>query len=295
MTSVIVITRNRPAMVEGCLAHLDGQGAGEILVVDASDDELTEPIVRRAGARYVDFRGAKHQMPASRNLGIARATGSLLAFLDDDSMARPGWLRALEAQFFGAAIGAVGGRAVDENEYTSGNPELVGRLMPDGTRIDNFNADPGRVLDVDRVRGCNMAFRRDLLVRLGGFDRRYTGSNVNEASDMCLRVKQAGFKVLFEPKAVVDHLSAPREAIPRDPRELRTQFYLARNRAYLLLKTVGPSPAILRALFFADLAEILSKVGASPRPGPAWAVAHILGKTFGVGASLLPRGTGLPN
>ncbi|MBU6429247.1 MAG: glycosyltransferase, partial [Cyanobacteria bacterium REEB65] len=214
-TTIVVITRNRPQMLERCLAQLEDQGAGEILVVDASDTAVCLPLVERFRATYLSFLARKGQMPASRNLGIARATGSIVAFLDDDSMARPGWLAALVAPFADPTVGCVGGRAVDPAEPALADRRHVGLLLSDGTRIDNFNADPGEILEVDRVRGCNMAFRRAVLQQLGGFDRAYTGSNVNEASDMCLRVQRAGFRVLYEPRAVVDHLSAPRQEIPR--------------------------------------------------------------------------------
>lgn len=289
--SVVIITRNRPDMVRRCLEHVADQGALEILVVDASDDLATREVVDRTpGVRYLDLRGARNQMPASRNLGIAHCRGDVVAFLDDDSMARPGWLAALLGAYSGPEIGCVGGRAVDEHEPTLPDPHLVGRLLPDGTRIDNFNADPGRILEVDRVRGCNMSFRRELLLRLGGFDRRYTGTNVNEAGDMGLRVKNAGYKVLYEPAAVVDHLSAPREELPRDPRSWRTQYYLARNRTYFLLKNAF-RPAVLRTLYLREIAQVFGKLAAN---GPLWVAAHLGGKIAGTLVALLPRATGIP-
>jgi GT2 family glycosyltransferase len=289
--SVVIITRNRPDMLRRCLEHLAGQGADEILVVDASDgSETLALLMDHPGVWYLDFRGQRNKMPASRNVGIASARGDIVAFLDDDSLARPGWLAAIRGAFT-EGVGCVGGRAVDENEPTLPDATCVGRLLPDGTRIDNFNADPGRILEVDRVRGCNMAFRRDVLVALGGFDRQYTGSNVNEAGDMCLRVKAAGHKVLYEPAAVVDHVSAPREEIPRDPATRRTQYFLARNRTYLLLKTLGPTRAVLGTLFGRELAEAW---GARRRNGAAWVLAHVGGKAVGLLVACLPRHTGMP-
>lgn len=281
-------------MLARCLGHLEDQGADQVLVVDASDDDPSQAVVSRSSwATYVDFRGHRNQMPASRNLGIVRATGAIVAFLDDDSLAYPGWLEALLGAFDDAQVGCAGGRAIDPTEPTLADPTLVGRLLADGTRIDNFNADPGRRLEVDRVRGCNMAFRRDLLVRLCGFDRAYTGSNVNEAGDMCLRVKRAGYKVVYEPRAVVDHVAAPREEIPRDPAARATQYYLARNRAYLLLKSLGPTLAVLRTLYLEEPGAVLARLWSPPSPGLAWVAAHLLGKLTGTLASMAPRRTGL--
>ncbi|MBI6545936.1 MAG: glycosyltransferase [Cyanobacteria bacterium NC_groundwater_1444_Ag_S-0.65um_54_12] len=294
-SSIVIITRNRPAMLQRCLERLRDQPANEILVVDASDDRRTEKIVADCNSiRYVPFCGARHQMPASRNLGIARCTGGIVVFIDDDSLVHPAWLTTLLSHYGDKTVGAVGGRAIDPTEPILPDAEMVGRLLADGTRIDNFNADPGRVLEVDRVRGCNMSFRRDLLVKLGGFDRRYRGSNVNEAADMCLRVKQAGYRILYDPRAAVDHLAAPREAISRDPGTWWTQYYLARNRAYLLLKILGGQRHILYALWVRDLEKALKQSRQASWSGSPWLLAHLLGKVVGSWIALLPRQTGLP-
>lgn len=288
--TVVVITRNRPAMLRDCLDHLRAstRPPDQLIVVDASSDEATRHLVGGyPEVTYLFLPRGNNRMPGSRNLALRHATGEVVAFLDDDSMARPDWLSALMSAYDSPDVGGVGGRAIDPQEPTLPDPTKVGRILPDGSRIDNFNADPGSVLDVDRVRGCNMSFRRALLLQLGGFDEGYTGSNVNEASDVCLRVRHAGYRIRYHPGAAVNHLSAPREAIPRGRQAAVSEFYHARNKTYLLLKNYGPRPGFLRALYASDVTEALREAITSW----AWlrAGAHVAGKALGTLAALGPR------
>lgn len=292
-SSVIVITRNRPEMVEPCMRHLTAQtrSPDQILVVDASTNSDTRQLIAvMEGVEYLYLAKGNHRMPDSRNLGIRHATGDVVAFLDDDSMAHPDWLEELMTCYDAPEVGGAGGRAIDANEPTLDDPTQVGRLTPDGCRIDNFNADPGHWLEVDRVRGCNMSFRRAVLLALGGFDAGYTGTNVNEASDMCLRVRHAGYTIRYNPKAAVDHLSAPREDLPRSPHAIRTQYYVARNTAYLLMKNGFRSPLVLIRLYGQEPLSALKKAVATPGWYVwAWAAAHCLGKLSGTLAALARR------
>lgn len=278
-------------MLRACLQHLESQTRrpDQVIVVDASSNEQSAAVCAAFPEieRFPLPRG-RHRMPASRNLALHHATGDVVAFLDDDSMAQPGWLEALLSAYEAPGVGGAGGRVLDPNDPPLPDPTAVGRLTADGRRIDNFGADLEAPIDVDRVRGCNMSFRRVLVAGLGGFDEGFTGSNVHEASDMCLRVRAAGHRIRFVPYALVEHLSAPREAIPRDPAAVRTQFYLARNTTYLLLKHLGPRPRIVRRLYLDDL---LALPGDRPKGwlGIRWMAAHVAGKLVGTIAAMGPR------
>jgi GT2 family glycosyltransferase len=244
--SVIIITRNRPPMVRDCLAHLEQQTVApdEVIVVDSSTGEDTQAVLD-AYPDVVRLRipNGRNNMPQARNLGIAHAHSEVLAFLDDDSMAQPDWLRCLLEPYTDPAVGGVGGRVIDALEQSRARPDdpRIGVLQRDGKMTTNFILDPGRPVEVDHVRGCNMSFRRVTLARIGGFDRGYIGSNTCEELDVCLRIKRAGCKLVFQPLAVVKHLAAPREGMTRglDMIEPRPVLWDAHNRAYLLFKNFG--------------------------------------------------------
>jgi GT2 family glycosyltransferase len=179
-------------------------------------------------------------MTASRNIGLKRAVGEMIAFVDDDAFARPNWLANLLATYNQENIGAVGGRACNgmAGEESVGVGE-IGQIKSNGTLTGNFAADCGKIIDVDHVMGCNMSYRRQTLAELGGFREDYPGiSGVREDSDMCVRVRQMGKRVLFNPAAIVDHIGAP-QAVGRRF-DARYEFYIQRNHLTLLVRNFGP-------------------------------------------------------
>jgi GT2 family glycosyltransferase len=73
-------------------------------------------------------------------------------------------------------------------------------------QIDHFDSTVKQ--EVDHGQGCNFSFRKSVLKSIGGFDTRFGGSAFLEDTDICLRVKQAGFKIIFEPEAKLIHLKS---------------------------------------------------------------------------------------
>ncbi len=183
-------------------------------------------------------------------------------------------------------IGAVGGRALNNQpgEATRGVDE-IGQLKPNGALTGNFAADPGRIIEVSHVMGCNMSFRREVLAQLGGFREDYPGiSGVREDTDMCLRVKRLGYRILFQPAACVDHIGAPQAKGQRF--DTRYTYYIARNHLVLLIRNFGPGAGIVwRYLAYSSLQaarEFVRRIGgAFVRPG-----AVLAGTVTGLGAAL---------
>jgi GT2 family glycosyltransferase len=241
--TVIVVTLNRPDCVRRCLNCLLAQQPQpeQIIVVDASADDLTRTATAEfPGVLYLHNDNGFGRMTASRNIGLKRAIGEMIAFVDDDAFARTGWLANLLATYDQENVGAVGGRACNgvAGEESFGVAD-IGQLKSNGTLIGNFAADSHKVIDVDHVMGCNMSFRRQTLAALGGFREDYPGiSGVREDSDMCVRVRQLGQRVLFNPAAIVDHIGAP-QAVGRRF-DARYEFYIQRNHITLLVRNFGP-------------------------------------------------------
>ncbi|HZU11823.1 MAG TPA: glycosyltransferase family A protein [Chloroflexota bacterium] len=157
--SVIVPTRNRARLLERLLASLRevAYPDWEVIVVDDGSTDDTAAVTARARAaglpvRYLYQSWAK--MGAARNLGQAHARGEILAFTDDDCVVRPGWLQALAAAFERSpqAVG-VQGRTVTERAA----------MTPFTRQIEQLEGGPP-------YRTCNIAYRADVVRRLGGFD-----------------------------------------------------------------------------------------------------------------------------
>jgi GT2 family glycosyltransferase len=232
----------------------------ETIVVDASSDQQTEEIVKRYPAvRYIYLPHGKNRMTQSRNLGVAAARGEIIAFIDDDSLVRDGWLAKLVSSYRSEEVGGVGGRVVDETEiqYQLTTP-IVGRVYPDGRVVDNFVLELDEVIEVDRLKGCNMSFRRHVFEHVGLFDKGYdaTPHSTFEEVDFCIRVKKIGYKLLFNSQAVVDHLAVPREdGLPRSVTDPRMMFSYYRNRTYFVFANFGWIGWHLVSLFCRDTAE----------------------------------------
>ena len=268
--SVIIVTLNRPDCVRRCLDCLFNQSPRpeQIIVVDASSDDRTRQAVGEfPGVAYLRNDNGYGRMTASRNIGLKAATGEIIAFLDDDAFAYPGWLENVRVTYTDETIGAVGGRALNNQpgEEVLGVNE-IGRLKPNGLLTGYFAADPGGVIEVDHVMGCNMSFRRGVVAQLGGFREDYPGiSGVREDSDMCLRVKALGYKILFNPAACVDHIGAPQAKGQRF--DTRYAYYGQRNHFVLLIRNFGPGAVILwryiGTSFAAALFEFAKKIAAA--------------------------------
>jgi GT2 family glycosyltransferase/SAM-dependent methyltransferase len=240
--SVVIVTWNRPDYVRNCLGHLARQSRrpSEIVVVDASADEATATIVDSfPAASYVSFPGGAGHMTTSRNVGLLHVSGDIVAFLDDDAFVRPGWAEALVAAFADARVGAVAGRTcngVPDEERVG--VEAIGRLLSDGNLTGNFAADPGALIDVDHGIGANMSFRREALLELGGFRDDFGGvGGVREDTDMFLRLRALGYRAVFSPTAVVDHVGAPHIRGRRF--DYRYAFWSRRNHMLLLARNFG--------------------------------------------------------
>lgn len=258
--SVIIITLNRPDCVRRCLAALAQQDrqVSQVMVVDASTDARTRDVVAKfPGVQYLRNDNGFGRMMASRNVGLLHATGDIIAFVDDDAYAEPQWLAELIKTYDegGPSVGAVGGRVIGDGADAAAG---IGMIRANGTIAGNFGADPGRTIEVDHVMGCNMSFRREVLAKLGGFREDYPGiSGIREDTDMLLRVGAAGYKVLFNPRAAVEHVAAPQARGSRF--DTRYAFYAARNHTVLLIRNYGVTSGRLWR-FFAHMA-IGSSVG----------------------------------
>ena len=178
-------------------------------------------------------------MTTSRNIGLEHVTGDIVAFVDDDANVRENWVQGLLNAFSDPSVGGVAGRTCN------GHPgedfegiDAIGRIREDGRLTGYFAADPGRMIEVDHGIGANMAFRRDALAQLGGFRDDFRGvGGLREDTDMFLRLRAMGYKAVFAPEAVVDHVGAPHVKGRRF--DYRYSFWARRNHALLLARNYG--------------------------------------------------------
>ncbi|MFV2144743.1 glycosyltransferase family 2 protein [Isoptericola sp. G70] len=282
--SVVIPTYRRPDHVRRCLEHLAALRTPplEVLVVDASPDGATRAVVEDfPGALYLRNDLGAGRTPESRALGVTAARGDVVAFVDDDAYVAETWLDEILAPYADPAVTGVGGRIVNgaPGEDRVGL-DAIGRLLPDGRLLGNFTADPGRVVAVDHFLGANMSFRRQAILDVGGVHGGYPAPCVCEESDIALRQRALGRRLVFNPAAVVRHVSAP-YSIRGDRFDRRWHYVARRNHAAMLVRVFGPTASHTRAYPVTVLRhtarEVRSAAGRAVRAPSRDSVRHLVG------------------
>jgi GT2 family glycosyltransferase len=208
--SVVVCTYNGGRTLEQCLRSLLALRYPdyEVIVVDDGSTDDTTAILARfpltlpsptggegrvRGIRTI--RQPNRGLSVARNVGLRAASGDIVAYTDSDCFADHDWLTHLVDQLQRSGAAAVGG------------PNLT---PEDGWLAACVAAAPGQpvhVLENDQVAehipGCNMAFRREALEAINGFDPVYRAAG--DDVDLCWRLQQAGYWITFAPGAFVWH------------------------------------------------------------------------------------------
>ncbi|HEY9803011.1 MAG TPA: glycosyltransferase [Leptolyngbyaceae cyanobacterium] len=217
--TIAICTKDRPDNLARCLQSLQElvkQASGlEVLVIDnaPTDDRTQQLVASLPWVRYVTE--PKPGLDFARNKALHSANGEILAFLDDDVVVDRRWLTGLmtawrenpdaaaftglvlpyeletQAQILFEQRGGFrrGFKKIRYGQILPGNP-----LHPCGAGI--FGA------------GCNMAFRRDILLKIGGFDEALdTGAPLPGGGDLDIfyRVIRAGYTLVYEPEYLIYH------------------------------------------------------------------------------------------
>jgi len=237
LASVIVLSYNGRSFLGPCLSSLEASTYkdAEVLVVDnGSSDGSAEwvaqsfPRVRViANQRNLGFAGGM-------NHGIAEAQGQFIAFLNQDTTVRPGWLEALVEGLEDPGNGIAGSKIYYPDGCTlqhAGGIIRYPQALADhyGYRqIDEGQWDQPK--DVDYVTGAAFATRRDVLKSIGNFDEGF-GPAYFEDTDLCFRAREAGYRVLYVPQAVITHYESATTI--RDSHGYYRAYHTARLRFIL--------------------------------------------------------------
>ena len=195
--TVVIPVRDRHAELARCLSGL-GDLPHVIVVDDASADPVAVARIAAAGGAAVIHRPVNGGPGAARNTGLAAARTDFVAFLDSDCVPRPGWLERLLPHFADPAAGAVAPRIVPHEH----GPGWLARYEGASSTLD-MGARPSPVRPgarVPYVPGAALVVRRSAAG--GGFrERMYVGEDV----DFVWRMSAAGWRVRYEPGAVMGH------------------------------------------------------------------------------------------
>jgi glycosyltransferase involved in cell wall biosynthesis len=204
--SLVICTRNRSAQLARCLkvvSKLRSQSAWEIVLVDnGSTDDTAQVIESQKALMPAPVKSIQEMVPGlgrARNAGIKAASGDIIVFTDDDCYPNEDWLVEIDKAFMDRGLGFLTGKVVlhDPDDYPiSVNLLEDARDVPAGTYVSPYI-----------LMGANLAFRREALEKIGGFDSnlgagtRYPVEDVDAAA----RVVMAGWSGAYRPNIVVRH------------------------------------------------------------------------------------------
>ncbi len=207
--SVVIPTYRRESVLCDTLRRLLAlvPPGGEIIVVDQTPEPAgaVAALVAEAAGRIAYLRLDAPNLPRARNVGWRAASAEIVVYLDDDVIVHDGLLEVHRAAFQAPTVGGVAGRVLTRGFPLPDRPAWKSHLPSIGWLFFNFAQT--RPCEVWTARGCHMSFRRTVLDALGGFDERYLPWPASrEETDLCFRLRRAGWRLVFEPRATVEHL-----------------------------------------------------------------------------------------
>lgn len=206
--SVVLPTRNRPDQLANAVTTILASAFTdfELIVVDQSGDDLTAARMLRLIANHAPVRlvrdsglGSSH----ARNLGVAASLGGVVVFTDDDCEVSPEWLGGIATAFAAdAGVGVACGAVIPAPHDTD-----AGFIV--GYRPRRRERLTGRTAKLfDGGIGANMAFRRQALDAVGGWDELLGAGSLFDGAgdrDLVYRVLGAGYALMHLPEAQVIH------------------------------------------------------------------------------------------
>jgi GT2 family glycosyltransferase len=205
--SIVVPTRNRVGLLAhalGSFVDLDYPGDQyEIVVVDDGSTDGTTDVVARLATVSTQppvrfFRSQGSGGNAARNLGAREAIGDVLCFVDDDTEASDGWLRAvIEATETYPDVGVFAGRI--QLRLEGSPPRTCGREPLGETELDLGDDDAETAV----AWGANLIIRREVLTRIGPFDE--TLPIYGDEFEWVYRYTTSGGRILYVANATIVH------------------------------------------------------------------------------------------
>ncbi|MEM3148848.1 MAG: glycosyltransferase, partial [Candidatus Jordarchaeales archaeon] len=217
--SVIVPTYNSYDSISECINSLLTQKTSReyevIIVDDGSEDDFLKILEKLTeNNEKIKLIKKRHEGPSkARNIGILYAKGDIVVFTDSDCKADPYWLEEIAKTYeMHPEVAGVGGPHLSKNGKTSveqavafffASP-LSGNFSFPYLKAINVKEKKEDVLIVSHLPSCNSSYKKDLLVKIGGFrEGLWPGEDVE--LDYRLKKSFENVTLLFNPKAVVWH------------------------------------------------------------------------------------------
>lgn len=219
LVSIIVPTRDEPAMVRQCVESVRSKTVYpriEILVVDnqSADPEAQAYLMHIAGQDGIRVLRYDHTFnySAINNFAVQQARGEVVCLLNNDTeVISPDWLEEMVGNLLQPRVGVVGAKLY----FPDGRVQHAGDTVGPGGCANHLHSfiernDPGYcnraavAQELSAVTGACLMVRKSLYEELGGLDEKHLPVAFNDV-DLCLRVREAGYRVVWTPHAELYH------------------------------------------------------------------------------------------
>ena len=213
--SIIIPVFNQIELTKQCLTHLaevTTQTSYEVIVVDNnSSDGTAEFLSSLSGDIQIINNPENYGFAKACNQGAAAARGKYIVFLNNDTIPKPGWLKSLVSEVDSHEdVAVVGSKLLYPNNTIQHAGVAFSRYSQLPYHI--FNGFPENRPEVNSrkefqsVTAACMLVRKEVFEKIGGFDEGFV--NGFEDVDLCLKIRQMGKKVVYQPKSCLYHLES---------------------------------------------------------------------------------------
>lgn len=203
--SIIICTYNRVFWLEKCLDSVIKQNYSdyEIIVVYFDAKDGTKDLLEKYPVKAIE-QTELSGWSAACNIGIEASNGEIIAFIDDDVIVQNDWLQKLSKAYENHDVSGVGGPVykLNSKEFQYKKPKI--------NKYGDFqNASFNSKIGTNEflfLAGGNMSFKKEVLNKVKGFDPYFTYGYGE--TDLCVRITNSGYKLLFDPNVIVWHANA---------------------------------------------------------------------------------------
>jgi GT2 family glycosyltransferase len=274
--SIVIPTYNRDEILCKTLLSIlqYANQYSELIVADQSDNH--KPETRQFLDQLIQDNRITLIKPAypntcnAKNEGIRTASSDIILFFDDDVSITEDCIQAHLFQYSDPLVGAVAGKVIVQNLDPNQNivfkkafskkrglkslfffffRKKAAYISRFGVAAD-FSGNKRR--EADTGIGCNLSFRKEVFYKAGFFDTNFTGNAYREETDMCVRTKRAGYKIIYEPKAEIVHYMNNTGGSRSFQNEKYWHTYF-KNQCYFFIKNFNSTIFLIGIVSFFDL------------------------------------------
>ena len=281
LVSILLPTYNRANLLSQCIDSIIAQSYSnwELIISDDASTDDTLAISQQYTEINPKIRYNKNVsrfgLPANRNVAISLSLGKIIFFIEDDLVVEKDCLKILVDTFEALVsseenVGAIAPKLLlkSKDRFTKGPLSLDNKMTQNksaclfdtktGLMYRNFDISIEKIQEVPDVHACSL-YLKDALLKVGGYEENaYKGNYTCEEVDLNVRIRKIGYKLYFQPNAVVHHYKSEAGGVRLSSAYL-TNYYMVRNHIIFIIRNFGIKSVYMIPLYMLHLTNLLLK------------------------------------